>query len=336
MDDSSLVIRPIQSTDLNFLSVVAKKSGAGFTSFPDDLAYLKKKMYRSLDSFAGKLDYKSGLYLLILEDVTAKKTIGICGIEATAGAELPFYIYKIVTETQTSRSLHKLLEHKTLSLSNDLQYASELVSLFVDPVCRGYGYGELLSRARFLFIRQHLKWFSDTFVAEIRGITENNVSPFWEAIGKHFFAMDYAQAEFLKPKDNQFIAEFAPKHPIYLDLLPELAKSVIGKASPSSQVAQHVLEVEGFTYAGYIDVFNGGPIIQAQTNAIQTIKNSKVAVLEQYLDLTSGVDAMVCTIKNDFRLVRTKIKILAANKIAISKIAAERLLVAIGDTLMYG
>ena len=43
MDDSSLVIRPIQSTDLNFLSVVAQKAGAGFTSFPNDLAYLQKK-----------------------------------------------------------------------------------------------------------------------------------------------------------------------------------------------------------------------------------------------------------------------------------------------------
>jgi arginine N-succinyltransferase len=324
MDDSSIVIRQVQVTDLDFLYTVAKKAGVGFTSFPDDAAYLEKKLHRSLDSFAGSIEKKSGLYLFVLEELATKQNLGICGIEVIAGAGQPFYSYKLDAE------------HKTISLVNDFTQASEIGSLFLDANDRGHKHGELLSRSRFLFIAEHLDWFYDTIISEIRGVIEGNISPFWEEVGKNFFAMDYTQAEFLKPKNNAFIAELVPKGPIHLDSLSERACNVIGQANINSQAAKHVLAAEGFTFNGYLDVFNAGPVMQATKGQIKTIQNSKSVILSECVNITDGPNVMLCSTKNSFRLVKTKIKLIGLDKIAISNQAAENLRVVIGDNLRYG
>ncbi len=60
-------------------------------------------------------------------------------------------------------------------------------------------------------------------VSELRGVVgPDGVSPFWEALGRHFFKMDFSEADRLSATtDNQFILDLMPKYPIYADLLPE-------------------------------------------------------------------------------------------------------------------
>ena len=54
-----------------------------------------------------------------------------------------------------------------------------------------------------------------------RAVTSEIRSPFWDAIGRNFFDLNYAAAERLCGlKSRTFLAELMPHYPIYVPLLP--------------------------------------------------------------------------------------------------------------------
>ena len=58
-------------------------------------------------------------------------------------------------------------------------------------------------------------------------------SPFWDAIGGRFFGMTFPEAdEFNAIHGTQFIADLFPKTPIYVAMLPESARAVMGQPHP--------------------------------------------------------------------------------------------------------
>lgn len=107
----------------------------------------------------------------------------------------------------------------TLFLSNDHTGSSELCTLFLDPKWRKEGNGYLLSKSRFLFMAAFRERFNEKVVAEMRGvIDEHGYSPFWESLGKRFFAMEFSRADYLCGTGQKaFIAALMPKHPLYID-----------------------------------------------------------------------------------------------------------------------
>ena len=70
-------------------------------------------------------------------------------------------------------------------------------------------------------------------------------SPFWDALGKHFFDVDFPNADYLSLVNKKFIADLMPKHPIYIPLLPKDAQDVIGKVHEQTEPALKLLEAEG-------------------------------------------------------------------------------------------
>ncbi|MGC8064296.1 arginine N-succinyltransferase, partial [Salmonella enterica] len=71
-----------------------------------------------------------------------------------------------------------------------------------------------------------------------------------------------------------FIADLFPKHPIYIAMLPESARAVIGLPHPSGRAAMRMLENEGFAYENYVDIFDGGPTMLAKTDQVRTIREA--------------------------------------------------------------
>ena len=84
-------------------------------------------------------------------------------------------------------------------------------------------------------------------------------SPFWDALGRHFFGIDFAEADRLSVINKKFIAELMPKHPIYIPLLPEEAQDVIGKPHRESVRTVKNLEEEGFTFSEWWTSSTPGP-----------------------------------------------------------------------------
>jgi arginine N-succinyltransferase len=140
------------------------------------------------------------------------------------------------------------------------------------------GLGMLLARCRYLFIKTHRERFGDTMLAELRGvIDEDGHSPFWDAIGGRFFDMSFPEAdEFNAVHGTQFIADLFPKSPIYIALLPEDARAVLGQPHPSGRGALKMLQAEGFVWDSYVDIFDGGPTVTAPTDQIRAVRDSKV------------------------------------------------------------
>jgi arginine N-succinyltransferase len=274
-----LYIRPIRSADLDALVSMAQTAGAGFTSLPPVREFLRKKIERSERSFAERVSAPGHQrYLFVLEDAARGAIGGCCAVEAACGLDEPFYNYHVGLTVHASRELGVYNRTPTLYLSNDYTGASVLCSLYLRPEFRAGGNGHLLSRSRLLFIAAHRARFADKLIAEMRGVSDDNGrSPFWEGLGRHFFSIDYARAEHIVGMGNKaFIAELMPAHPIYTVLLPPEARAVMGKVHAQTAPALRLLEQEGFRYQNYIDIFDGGPTVEAPTAEVRSIKHSRV------------------------------------------------------------
>jgi arginine N-succinyltransferase len=123
--------------------------------------------------------------------------------------------------------------------------------------------------------------FSENVLAELRGVVdESGRSPFWECLGRHFFRMDFTEADRLSATtDNQFILDLMPKYPIYVDLLPPEAREVIGRCHSEGVGAYKLLQWEGFQFDRTVDIFDGGPLVAAQRRHIRTIQESRLVTV---------------------------------------------------------
>jgi arginine N-succinyltransferase len=65
-----------------------------------------------------------------------------------------------------------------------------------------------------------------------------------------------------------------PSHPVYIAMLPESARAVIGVPHPSGRAAMRMLEEEGFAWENYVDIFDGGPTMTARTDQIRSIREA--------------------------------------------------------------
>ena len=267
-------IRAATASDLQHLYEMAKRTGGGFTNLPPDRKALGAKLERSAAAFAREGDsIGDDLYVFVLENTATGEVRGTCQIFSSVGQKWPFYSYRIGALTQHSAELDRTFRADILNLSTDLEGATEVGGLFLHPGERAGGLGLLIARSRYLFIRSHRPRFSDRTLAELRGvIDEAGGSPFWDGVAGRFFGMNFQDAdEFNGRKGNQFIADLMPKHPVYIAMLPENARAVIGVPHPSGRAAMRMLEGEGFVWERYIDIFDGGPSMTAHTDRIRSI-----------------------------------------------------------------
>lgn len=280
-------IRPIARDDLDGLQALAQQAGVGFTSLPDNREFLAGKIEAAARAFEERSPVDDRLYFFVLEDEDNGELAGCCAIEGQVGREVPFYNYRLGTLAHSSiqLDLHRTID--TLFLSSDHTGDAEVCSLFLRPEYRGEANkhlrnGALLSKARWLFIAQFRDRFPDKVLAEMRGVfDEHNTSPFWESLGKHFFPMDFNEADRLTGLGQKsFIGELMPKFPIYTTFMSEEARACIGQVHRHTRPAMEMLRKEGLRWEGYIDIFDGGPTVEAYIDDVRAIRNSRLCQVE--------------------------------------------------------
>jgi arginine N-succinyltransferase len=152
--------------------------------------------------------------------------------------------------------------------------------------------------------------FSDTVIAEMRGWQDGQGnSPFWEHLGKKFFGIGFQNADYMNAVDGtQFISDLMPRYPIYVDLLPEPARAVIGKPHDDSARALALLDREGFHFADYVDIFDGGPTVQCRTDDIASVRQTAKVTVDDIVDDSAIAGAKLHVISNDdisrYRIIR--------------------------------
>ena len=333
----SFRVRAARGNDFDAIFEMAKLTGGGFTNLPADRDTLVEKLERSDRSFARTSDEQAGdLYMFVLEDPKEGVIRGTCQIFGKVGVVQPFYSYRLNTLTQSSPELGKTFHNQMLNLTTDLEGCSEVGGLFLHPQVRSGGWGALIARSRYLFMKQHRSRFGDRTLAELRGVMdEAGNSPFWDGLAGRFFDMSFPEADrFNAMHGTRFIADLMPRTPIYVALLDDAAKAVIGHPHPSGLGALRMLEEEGFVYDRYIDIFDGGPTVLARTDRIKTVQestNETVAEIagggEQQMILATGT-------LHDFVACRASVKSAPGKALIVDPEAAALLGVKAGDQVL--
>ncbi len=121
------------------------------------------------------------------------------------------------------------------------------------------------------------------------------------------------ETQYLLAMGADVIVELMPKHPVHCALPPEAARAAIGRPHRSSAPAMAMLLDKGFRYEKHVDVFDAGPQVHADRDAIRTVAESRVRavrpapamgethVLASTLDLED--------FREDFRVVRARTRL---------------------------
>lgn len=306
-----MIIRTARPSDIDQLMQLSAMLPPGMTSMPFDKQTWEKKLQLVEDSLQGlPIKDTESVYLLVMEDPASGAIVGTAGIVVGVGFTHPFYNYKMSKDVKISDELGIRMTSNLLNLVNDFTGETELISLFLVPEYRKKNAGQFLSRCRYVFMSDFPERFSDIVFAEIRGwLNENDESPFWTHLGQKFFNLPFAKADFISAVNgSQFISDLMPRFPVYLELLPDAAVNVIGLPHKESVPAKKLLEKEGFSYQGAIDIFDAGPLMECNRADIKSIENTRILRVQQVrVDAAVAEENPLCILSNrnlaDYRLI---------------------------------
>jgi len=271
---SAFEIRGVMPADEDQLLEVARHLDT--VNLPDDREAIRAIIDLSQKSFGGEIkDPKKREYVFALVDTARSRVVGTSMIIAQLGRRDAPYIYlDVIDEEKYSETLDKHFCHTLLRIGYSYSGPTELGGLIVHPDCRKVPerLGQMISYVRFLFIATHRQLFREELLAELLPPLEpDGTSHLWEAIGRHFTGLSYAEADFLSKKNKEFIKSLFPDGVVYASLLPADAQAVIGKVGLQTRGVEKMLKRVGFRYAYRIDPFDGGPHFTAPTDEVTLV-----------------------------------------------------------------
>jgi arginine N-succinyltransferase len=268
------VVRPVHVADIPALEALVGTATPGVHTLPRTRESIAHAVERSTVSFASRPERPGEeAYFFVLESVEDRSLAGTATISSTAGAHGTFFAFRNDVIQQVSRDLGISHSVRALSLCSDLSGHSQLSGFYLRNRHRAGSEAQLLSRARLLFAALAPRRFSDHFFAAMAGITDADAcSPFWDALGRKFFQMAFLEAERLieGARNRTLITEMMPHYPVYVPLLPHAAQAAMGRVHAEGALPLRILTDEGFEPDKYIDLFDGGAILQARRNALRS------------------------------------------------------------------
>lgn len=263
-------------------------------NLPDEREGVKQILDISHKSFTGAIkEPRRRQYVFVLVDRTKDKIIGTSMIFGQLGRRDAPYIYlDVIDEERYSQTLDKHFEHTILKIGYSYNGPTEIGGLVLDPTYRRVPerLGTFLSYVRFLYLKMHRDWFRDEVLAELLPpLEKDGTSHLWNALGRHFTDLTYAEADKLSRRNKEFIRGLFPEGTIYASLLPKDAQDVIGKVGAQTRGVEKLLRRIGFRYAERVDPFDGGPHFTAMTDEIKLVQETRhLAVTELVEEESTG------------------------------------------------
>jgi arginine N-succinyltransferase len=289
------LLRPARLDDLDALMELARHLDS--PNLPYDESFLRARLERSQTSFA-ELGPPSAEreYQLALEDETGA-VVGTSAIIAKHGTpDMPHTYLRVSIEERQAQSVDVSVAHCRLQLGALTDGPTEIGALVLLPQIRGRtGWpGKLLSWGRFAFIARHPSAFEPQLLAEMRAALDpQGRNEFWDAFGKRFTGMSYADADRRSADDKTFILDLFPDTPFYAALLPERVASQLGQVHREAQPAMRLLEAAGLHWIGEIDPFDAGPFVGAAVSEVIPIRDTKMGRLADEADGEPADDDLV-------------------------------------------
>jgi arginine N-succinyltransferase len=258
-------------------------------NLPDDREEIKSILDQAQRSFTGAIkDPKRRQYVFVLVDTAKQKIIGTSMIIAQLGRRDAPYIYvDVFDDERYSATLDKHFKHTVLKIGYSYNGPTEIGGLILLPEYRSVPerLGTFISYVRFLYIKMHRDLFRDELLAELLPPLEpDGTSHLWDAVGRHFCDMTYAEADLLSKKNKEFIKSLFPEGAIYATLLPKSAQEVIGRVGAQTRGVEKMLRRIGFRYAERVDPFDGGPHFTAPTDEVTLVARAHRAEIVSLAD----------------------------------------------------
>lgn len=279
-----------------------------FINLPPDKDIISQKVIHSRDSFIRAADENAqkrqakaaqtasglaeasanvDLFMFVLEDTETGNCLGTSQLVAQMGGPgNPNISFKLEKRSFFSETLQTGTSHVVAKLYEDESGPTEIGGLILQPSLRGHKrkLGRFLALIRFHFIALRRQLFADRLLGEMMApITPEGANVFWEALGRRFIPLSYDEADRFCQISREFMTSLLPREEIYLSLLPPTARAVVGQVNPETVPARKMLEKLGFQYKNFIDPFDGGPHLEAVTDEVPTIRDTRRMTLGEPL-----------------------------------------------------
>jgi arginine N-succinyltransferase len=266
-------------------------------NLPNDRDHIRRLLEHSEKSFRGELPERRRKFVFLICDRSTGEALGTSTIIAQLGRRDAPYIYlDVIDEEKYSSALDRHFLHTVLRIGFSYDGPTELGGLVVAPAHRRAParLGQLISYVRFLYIAGHRTLFREQLLAELLPPLEpDGTSHLWEALGRRFTGMSYAEADLLSSENKSFIRDLFPSGNVYASLLSPEARAVIGKVGGQTKGVEKMLRRVGFRYAKRIDPFDGGPHFVAPLEEISLIQETRSLLLRVGTPSPSTARALV-------------------------------------------
>jgi arginine N-succinyltransferase len=327
------VLRAAGTSDLAAILELARYLDS--PNLPHDEAFVRRRLERSEQAFrAPGPPGPEREYQFALVD-ESERVVGTCAVLSKHGTpEMPHLYLRVGEETRHSPSTGVRVTHTTLQLGASHDGPSELGSLILHPHARrkpGWP-GKLLSWGRFAYIARHRACFERWILAEMRAaIDAHGRSAFWDAFGKRFTGMSYAEADRRSASDKSFITDLFPDTPFYASLLDADVAAQLGQVHDETVPALRLLEAAGLHWVDEIDPFDGGPFVGAPLERVIPVQQTARGALVDG-EPPEGTPAAIVSSEEGagFRAVAAP-AVRTGSEVRIAKEARERLGLTAGD-----
>jgi arginine N-succinyltransferase len=256
-------------------------------NLPNDRPHIQRLLLDNQRSFAEQVPQNRRKYVFILWDRETGRAVGTSMIIAQLGRRgAPYIYFDVQKEERYAASVDKHFHHQLLRIQFSYDGPTEIGGLVVAPDYRKAPerLGLLISYVRFLFIATHRKLFRDELLAELLPPLEpDGTSHLWEAVGRRFTEMSYAEADLLSSENKDFIRDLFPRDSIYVTLIAPDARAVIGQVGAQTKGVEKMLRRVGFRYVNRVDPFDGGPHFTAATEEVTLVKATRTCVVGEPL-----------------------------------------------------
>lgn len=249
-------------------------------NLPNDRAAIKSLLEHAHKSFSGAIaNPAERRFVFVLWDLEQQRAVGTSMVVAQHGRrDAPYIYFDVIPEEKYSHAVDRHFAHTLLRLGFCYDGPTEIGGLVVHPEYRKAPerLGLLISYVRFLYIAAHRELFRDELIAELLPPLEaDGTSHLWEALGRHFTGMSYAEADLLSSRDKAFIRDLFPGGVMYASVLSQQAQRVIGEVGAQTKGVEKMLTRIGFSYAERVDPFDGGPHFIAATDQVTLVRDTR-------------------------------------------------------------
>lgn len=325
-------IRPVRKEDSGHLEQLALEAHIGLTNFPKNRERREALLERVYATFQGTASRP--YYLFALEDSLQKCVVGVSGIFPSTGGVEPLEYFRLERHSNPQIFEEMVDHYETLNKVSYAEGPTEICSLYLAQFLRKEGLGKLLSFSRFLFMKAFPERFQSQVFAEMRGFSdEAGNSPFWDAVGRKFCPIPYAELLARRDRGEKGASSLFPKVPLLIDLLPQTLRPIIGGTHPSTAPAIKILMAQGFKKTGEVDLYDAGPRIIAEREEIKAIQSAKRAVVTS-IKPVQGPPLLLANVRMDFRACFGR-ALPKESEIVLDGDAAKLLEVEKGDEILF-